>query len=267
MGDEEMNHHLEERKYTFDDIVYEYEKIRPTYPGELFADIVNYSKIEIDSSVLEVGCGTGKGTEGFVQLGYKCIDCVELGEQLAQFTADKFKYEKDVQVYRSAFEEWTPLHNEYSLVFSATAFHFINPEIGYPKVASLLRNHGTMAFFWTYHIQPNTDVFREIGACYEKYAPHLHPNKLPTPDELIEERKGLTMQHNLFQDLVVKTYTWTDTYKSDDYIALLHTQSAHRLLQKDIREKLFHSIRNVIEKHGGKIEKPQFVALYLARKK
>ncbi|MEH7462864.1 methyltransferase domain-containing protein [Bacillus thuringiensis] len=262
-----MDVNFEERKYTFDDIVEEYEKIRPTYPKELFQDLFTYANIKKEDRILEIGCGTGKATEGLVELGYKQIDCIELGERLAQFTASKFQNENGIHVYQGDFENWDRQDDSYSLAVSATAFHFINPEIGYPKVANLLRENGTMAFFWTYHIQPSADVFREIGDCYEKYAPHLHPNKLPTLEDLIEERKKLTMQHDLFQDLVVKTYKWTDTYTSDDYIALLHTQSAHRLLSQEVKEKLFHSIQNVIEKHGGKIEKLQFVALYLARKR
>ncbi|MCM3738006.1 methyltransferase domain-containing protein [Bacillus cytotoxicus] len=262
-----MDVNFEERKYTFDDIAEEYEKIRPTYPKELFQDLFMYANIEKEERILEIGCGTGKATEGLVELGYKQIDCIELGERLAKFTAAKFQNENSLNVYQGNFENWDQQDDSYSLAVSATAFHFINPEIGYQKVANLLHKHGTMAFFWTYHIQPDADVFREIGACYEKYAPQLHPNQFPTPEELIEERKNLTMQHDLFQDLVVKTYKWTDTYTSDDYIALIHTQSAHRLLPQEVKEKLFRSIHNVIEKHGGKIEKPQFVALYLARKK
>ena len=178
-----MDVNFEERKYTFDDIAEEYEKIRPTYPKELFQDLFTYANIEKEDRILEIGCGTGKATEGLAQLGYKQIDCIELGEQLAQFTASKFRNENGIHVYQGDFESWERQGDLYSLAVSATAFHFINPEIGYQKVVNLLHKHGTMAFFWTYHLQPDTDVFQEIGACYEKYALHLNSNQLPTAEE------------------------------------------------------------------------------------
>lgn len=262
-----MDVSLDSRKHTFNNIVEEYEKIRPTYPKELFTDIFTYANVKETDRIFEIGCGTGKATEGFVASGYKNIDCVELGENLAKFTANKFQDEKDIHVYNENFETWNMGKNSYALAVSATAFHFINPDIGYPKVSQLLRKNGTMAFFWTYYVQPETEIFREIAACYDKYASHLHPRNVPTPKQFIEERTNLMKKQDLFQDIIVKEYTWVDTYTSNEYIDLIHTQSAHQLLPGNVKEKLFHSIHTVIENHGGTIEKTQFVALYLAKKK
>jgi ubiquinone/menaquinone biosynthesis C-methylase UbiE len=60
-----------ERKYLFNDVPKEYDKYRPSYPRELFSDIIKYSNIHKDSSILEIGCGTGQATQGFVDIGIK----------------------------------------------------------------------------------------------------------------------------------------------------------------------------------------------------
>jgi ubiquinone/menaquinone biosynthesis C-methylase UbiE len=66
-----------ERKYTFDKVAKEYDKYRPDYPDQLFRDILDYSALNPKDSLLEIGCGTGQATKGFVNLGYQNITCIE----------------------------------------------------------------------------------------------------------------------------------------------------------------------------------------------
>ncbi|WP_143151528.1 MULTISPECIES: hypothetical protein [unclassified Paenibacillus] len=70
----------------------------------------------------------------------------------------------------------------------------------------------------------------------------------------------------MFKELEVKQYKWGDTYKADEYISLLNTNSRHRLIPEEVRCKLFGEIKETIEQHGGAVIKPQAVILYLARK-
>lgn len=44
----------------FDEVPELYDRVRPTYPDELFADLVAVTGLDEQSSVLEVGCGTGQ---------------------------------------------------------------------------------------------------------------------------------------------------------------------------------------------------------------
>ncbi|KGG81323.1 methyltransferase type 12 [Caloranaerobacter azorensis H53214] len=257
---------IKERKETFNEVAKEYERIRPTYPKELFYDIVEYSEIKEDSEILEIGCGTGKATQGFVDLGYKNITCIELGSELAKLTKEKFRKERTIKVYNSSFEEWNEDGSKFDLAISATAFHFINPEVGYPKVARLLDERGSIGFFWTVHVQSYDNLYLDIRKLYKKYAPDLDDTKMPTPEEVINKTKDIIQRTNLFKDLMVKEYSWDDFYTSDEYISLLNTHSRHRLLPKKDREALFKGIKDIIEKYGGNIKKKQLVALFLAKK-
>jgi 16S rRNA A1518/A1519 N6-dimethyltransferase RsmA/KsgA/DIM1 with predicted DNA glycosylase/AP lyase activity len=79
-----------ENKETFDAVAREYDRFRPAYPNELFSDIIDYSGIHQADQILEIGCGTGQATTGFIRLGYRHMTCVELGKRLAQIASEKF---------------------------------------------------------------------------------------------------------------------------------------------------------------------------------
>jgi len=46
----------------FNEVPELYDRVRPAYPGELFADLVAITGLDRRSPVLEVGCGTGQAT-------------------------------------------------------------------------------------------------------------------------------------------------------------------------------------------------------------
>lgn len=255
-----------ERKYLFNDVPKEYDKFRPSYPRELFADIIEYSKIHKNSSILEIGCGTGQATQGFVNIGYKNIICIELGKNLADFTAEKYKDEPTIRVHNDSFEEWDSKNEEFDVAISATAFHFINPQIGYPKVFNLLKSNGTMAFFWTVHVQVYDDLHNKIRELYTKYAPDLDDSIKPTPNEAIKGIFNTINSVGLFKNIQTKEYKWEHTYSSEEYISLLNTHSKHRQLDEKTRQLLFSDIKEIIDCYGGFINKPQLVALFLAKK-
>jgi ubiquinone/menaquinone biosynthesis C-methylase UbiE len=54
----------------FDEVPELYDRLRPTYPDELFADLVSIAGIHQGSSMLEVGCGTGQATRALAALGF-----------------------------------------------------------------------------------------------------------------------------------------------------------------------------------------------------
>ncbi|WP_226536598.1 class I SAM-dependent methyltransferase [Fictibacillus halophilus] len=217
-------------------------------------------------TLLEIGCGTGKATEGFIAQDFTNITCIEYGENLAKLTQDKFSAHPNVKIVHSAFEDWHS-DDKYDLAFSGTAFHFIPAEIGYPKTASSLKKDGVSAFFWFAHIASDEPVYKSIRSAYQKYAPHLDDNTILSIEEFIKERSDLTLQSGHFHQLQVHTYKWDQIYTPQDYIGLLNTHSGHQVLPQEQKDNLFSGIEKAILKHGETIIKKHAVALFLARKK
>ncbi|OUS76983.1 SAM-dependent methyltransferase [Paenibacillus sp. MY03] len=257
-----------ERKNTFNEIANEYEKYRPPYPEQLFKDILEFAELKANNVILEIGCGTGQATTGFVNLGYSNITAIELGENLAELTRQKFRNKQGVKIINSQFETWNHENEKFNLAISGTAFHFVQPqEFGYRKVFDLLRDQGTIGFFWTVHVPTYIEPYNEIREIYRKYAPQLDDSQNPSLEQIIEDRSKLTLMDGLFKDLEVKQYTWDHRFTASEYISLLNTNSRHRLVPEDVRNKLFGGIREIIERYGGNLVKPQAVVLFLAKKR
>ncbi len=72
----------------FNDVPDLYDRVRPGYPDELFADLVAIAGMDEESAVLEVGCGTGQATRSLAALGYP-VTAVEPGAQLAALARER----------------------------------------------------------------------------------------------------------------------------------------------------------------------------------
>ena len=134
-----------ELRRTFDAVADLYEEARPSYPNELFDDLVDLAELNPGARLLEIGCGTGKATRPLLERGF-FVMCVEMGAHLARRAhASLSGFPFDIAV--SAFETWRGPSDAFDLVFAATAWHWIDPTIGYAKAHRLLRKHGHLAFW------------------------------------------------------------------------------------------------------------------------
>ena len=95
-----------ELKTTFNTAPTLYEDVRPGYPEELIQRHLGHSlDSTIGSSILEVGCGTGKATRPFAERGYELV-CLDIGADLIAVAKEKLKVFPNVSFVEHAFEEW-----------------------------------------------------------------------------------------------------------------------------------------------------------------
>src|SRR5262245_17855886 len=113
----------------FDQVAAEYDAIRPGYPEPLIEDIISMSNLPADGLILEVGCGTGQATIPFAQRGYH-MTCLDIGAALAALAAQNCRAYPEVQIQVASFETWEGNPDTFDLIISATAFHWIPPEVG-----------------------------------------------------------------------------------------------------------------------------------------
>ena len=257
-----------ENKDVFQDIIRDYEAARPGYPPELYRDIIAFSKLGNGAKVLEIGSGPGQATAYFVENGYHTT-ALEISEKQVAFLQEKFAEKRNLQCVCSTFESFESPNDSFDLIFSATAFHWIKPEVGYPKAHRLLKPNGVMAVFWHLAsiIEPETEMLCEIREIYRTHAPEL--------DDYITREEGETMHlrlisemqtGGLFQNLVSRTYRWDDVYETERYLKLMNSYSDFHAISKDAREAILSEVAAYIECNGGRITIPQEVRLYMARK-
>ncbi len=174
---------------TFDEAALLYDEVRPGYPEALFDDVVSLSGIPSGGRILEIGCGTGQATVPFARRGYHIL-CVELGENLAAVARRNLEAYPRVEVRTGDFERWPLEEGTFDLAVSATAFHWLDPAVAYPKVAMALKPGGAIALFWNVHVHSDaSDSFFEAAQeVYEREAPEIVGPEdykgLPRPDEV-----------------------------------------------------------------------------------
>jgi hypothetical protein len=65
---------------------------------------------------------------------------------------------------------------------------------------------------------------------------------------------------------VLQAFEWSEQYTDDAWVALLRTQSDHRLLPPDQQGPLLDAIRNVIQDNGGLYRHPYATWLWMTQK-
>lgn len=73
-------------------------------------------------------------------------------------------------------------------------------------------------------------IYNEILTHYKVYAPHLDNSTYKSPQETINEKMKITEDSVLFTNIIVKEYSRIQMYTSEEFIALLDTNSKHRQL-------------------------------------
>ena len=102
----------------FDEVPELYDRVRPNYPDELFADLMAITGIHEGSSVLEVGCGTGRATRSLAGLGLS-VTAVEPGTGMASLARQRLAGFDHVQVENSTFEAWDDHGRGFVLLLAA----------------------------------------------------------------------------------------------------------------------------------------------------
>jgi SAM-dependent methyltransferase len=254
---------------TFNEVAVEYDTWRPTYVPELYQDIFACKEIDDSSHVLEVGIGTGQATKPFLET--QChLTAVELGDNLAAYSRQKYKEFSKFDVRNCSFQDFEGRENSFDLIYSASAFHWIPEDIGYPKVYTLLRNGGIFAQFANhpYRDKENDALHMAMQQVYARYMPHSQAE----PEEYSEEQcreKADTMTHYGFVDVTWKMYHRTRTFDAQAYVSLISTYSDHRAINAEQRVKFLQEIHDVIHHvgFGGQITIYDTIDLQLARKR
>lgn len=257
-------------EWTFDTVASNYEKFRPGYVAELYQAIFNYIPISEASKVVEVGIGGGQATMPILQTGC-ALTAIEYGVHFSELCRAKFKKYSKFSVITSKFENAVLDNDAYDLVFSASAFHWVPEEIGYPKVFSILKNGGVFARFANHPFRDkgNPALTEEIDRIYGEYYYRFYNRKRETPMEYSEEqaqKRALIAEKYNFVDIQYAVFQRTRTFTAKEYSTLLGTYSDHIAIEETIRAEFFSKIEEAINAHGGTITIYDTIDLQLARK-
>jgi SAM-dependent methyltransferase len=232
----------------FDEVPDLYDRVRPTYPDELFADLAAIAGMDERSAVLEVGCGTGQATGPLARLA-RSVTAVEPGAGMAALAREQLAGAPNVEVETSSFEEWGDHGRRFDVLVAASSWHWVDPSIGWRRAHEVLRPGGWMAILGHVVVRRPGDreVYAETADLHERFAPGNpgwgHP---PLEDDVRATDEGWGPPNvapaGLFGPTIVRWYPKEQWLDGDGFADLLRSTSLYRRLDPDGREPLLDQI-------------------------
>ncbi|MDD3243615.1 MAG: methyltransferase domain-containing protein [Eubacteriales bacterium] len=187
-------------EWTFDTEAERYAALRPGYVQELYDDLFAYAPLNEAAAAVEVGIGGGQATLPVLKTGCR-VTAVEYGAQFCRLCREKFAGYANFSIVNAKFEDYVSA-GKCDLVYSASAFHWIPEEIGYPKVYAMLKRGGVFARFANH---PYKDKGRqEIHEALQRLYAVYMPGSLEEGREYSEEdaqRRAQIAQRYGFEDI------------------------------------------------------------------
>lgn len=243
-----------------------YDTFRPSYPMEIVDKIISTTNIDDNSKLLEIGSGSGKATELFAGKNLN-IYCVEPGENLVRNGRNKFSKFNNIKFEVARFEELDLTPEQYDVIFSAQAFHWIPQPIGYEKCAYTLKDNGYLALLWNMYITYDNDLDNQLIEISNKYGGFADFLSVDGCEKRINSIVTGIENCGYFNSPMIHRVLWSQTYNAEQYFGFV--QTGNSFVQKSEEEKLnaYNDIKKLADKFGGVINRPYLCVLYLASKK
>ena len=242
------------RALSFGAIADEYDRVRPSYPAELIADLAALHP----TAVLDVGAGTGKASELLVARGLDVL-AVEADARMAAIVE-----RKGIAVEVSPFQDWDARGRTFDLITAGQSWHWMPEPESAVKAFALLRHGGHLAAFWNLGMLDERTT-SALDAVYAATAPALTEGSKAMSEAIDEQRRHMdSLRDAGFTPIELRTYPGSATYTARQWVEMIATHSNHATLPDAQRRALLLGVADAIEQLGGIVTEEQCAALILA---
>jgi SAM-dependent methyltransferase len=248
-----------DRRVVFGETADEYDRFRPGYPDALVDDVLALAG---PGPALEVGAGTGKATVPFAARGLD-LTAVEPDPRMAVVL--RRRVTEPIEIVVASFEDWAP-DRRYGLLFSAQAWHWIDPDRRAALARAALAPGGLLALFWNSSYVADAGLhaaLAEVDARHGLADDHTAHTWGPDRWPITGEPPG--PDDPAFTDLPSRRYLSDLSYDSADYRRYLLTTSVYRIMPEERAAAALDDTTAVIDAHGGTIRFRISTELALAR--
>lgn len=247
-------------RQTYSIVTEEFDKWRPRYCPDLFAEVIRYAQIGPHSRVLEIGPGTGQATEPFLRTGCE-YHAIELSPVFVEHMQKKFGAYPNLHMHCGEFEQFAPGDGRFDLVFSAATIQWIPEQTAFSRCNALLRPGGVLAMFMTRTDErtPNAAFYGRIQQAYDEFF---------RPETRYNCRLDYTRAVEYgFEDFHYMDWKRRTVFSAQEYVQYLAaTQVEHITLKEPWRTRFFDAVYAAVAESGNKMTLEDTIALYLCRK-
>ncbi len=191
-----------------------------------------------------------------------------------------------VRFHLARFEDVSLPARLFDAVFSGSAFHWVDPSLGWAKAAALLRPGGTLALVQPVSVRDESEatVVEELHEAFARLAPEIAP-EYPAPRDLatihagVEARRenvsevwawlahpglAVTEAAKLFGPATFRTVRRIQEWTAEELWAMFETTALYHRLTPEARAALQPADERIIERAGGTLRSTQLVALVTA---
>ena len=246
------------RAGSFGEDAVRYDRSRPSYPAALIDDLVAGGA----DRVLDVGAGTGIVSRLLLARGGQVL-AVEPDERMALLAR-----RSGVVVEAGTFEDWDSRGRLFDLVVSGQAWHWVRPDLGASKAASVLVPGGRVALFWNQGLLPSP-LKEELQGAYRRSAPGLDEYSIVLgniDDGRFEVAARALRDTGRFDEPETRTFHWGRSYTTEQWLDQLPTHSDHRTLPPDRLARVLDEVGRTVREAGGVFEMTYRTWLVTARR-
>jgi hypothetical protein len=145
----------------------------------------------------------------------------------------------------------------------------VSPAARAHKAHDALTPGGAVALCWNRpQWSPDDPVRAALDATYERLTPDLHARLPGVRDGATVPPVSITEldESPHFGPVTRTDFPWREVYDAARYVALLGTQSDHRMLPEDQRRRLLDGVNAVIDTAGGELTVDYVAQLYRTRR-
>ena len=252
---------MEYRKI-FDTIPEQFDRYRPRYSADLFADLIGTAGIGPGRTVLEIGPGTGQATDPVLETGCDYL-AIELGEHLCGKMKEKYGSFPNFHIVCGDFITYDFGNLKFDLIYSAASIQWIPEEIAFSKTFDLLKPGGMLAMMLTSgdYRTPNEDLYKKIQQVYAEYfRPETAYRDMHAP---FRYENATKFGYVGFEK---REFHGNRSFTADEYVSFCGTHGDHLVIPEPYRTLFFGGLREAVLEAGNKIVFNDTYILYLARK-
>jgi SAM-dependent methyltransferase len=243
-----------------------YETGRPGHPERVYEVLVQRCGLGADSTVLEIGPGTGQATRRLLEHGAQRLLAVEPDERLAAHLEARFP----VEVAVTPLEDADLQAGAFDLAVAASSFHWIDEPAGLAAVREALQSGGWLAMWWTLfgEGERKDDFMNAVDHLFAglERSPSAGREGGPTFALDVDARLSALREAG-FVDREHEIVRWTTSWDTSRLRALYSTFSPIRRLAKERREAILDEIALIAARDfGGHVSRRLLTSMYTARR-